>query len=1052
MKRILLAVFAALVAAPLLAAFPTPVAHWSGKITDGKVADLSGNGVTLTPGEGVTVVDDAEMGEVLAFSGLSNGWAQASVRFPHINARTIAMWIRREATIPLSGNSYPHIFGALCGLNCSWYLTDDKVRLALTGTPALDDNIYSKIAMSFPAEEWHFMVWTMNPTGTANQYEVAGYLDGVQVGTTQTLTFSKSIDYSDPETQTDYVVLGNNAKANNRGFYGQVKDVRIYGVALTQNQQTKLWLDAKALLPRKAIGYWPLETITGEEGAGKARATPDLSGNGHDLTCGGTDIAVVKGIQGNCFSLTAPFVNASNGNVGYGGLTFLANRVIGPYTLSMWIRRDQFEEVKNGPRLFADWAAPTLQLQFDALTGKRMNVSWDGKNHYTTADAVRRGGEWSFLTVVFDTAYDAETDAYSGKHAFYMDGEPVSYSADEVFSTPRFPLKKSSRFIFCSNVVPPAQGTRNFPGCIDEIRMIEGALTADEVKALYRGAAMVDAGADFAVTGEKAVLRGEVASRGVDFGMQTGYAGAVRWELVSAPDGGEDVVFARQENPVCEVTLPVAGAYVFRLSTVAGFLSQADEVTVTRESSASEQPPTVTGVAANPSAVAYSGVSALSATVSAGARVVWSKVSGPGAVLFQPANAAKTVAAFTATGDYVLRCTAETDAGTAFQDVPVAVSAAFAAGGVTTGLLAAWTFDDTIAESISGSSGLIYSNATNISTYRYVPGAVGTSVGMSGYYEYHNTGVPMPYGTDTFVDKTEPSEAERYRTISLWIYADSAMASASETTGAYIINQDNNLILQYYTPKAGTNAGRFAIYQVTALNEEQGLPNGSGRVIYFSAPSVPVLDRWAHLTLVLDRKNYSTAMGSGARMWVDDEQLVAYSGSTQNARMNAVNICFGGKKKPNDQSETTAGKWGYWESDTVSRKFPGLIDEVRIYDRALSVGEIAYLSANPACGNLAPGVDAPSVPAKFLKKQATAVSAVAGDDGQVETLTCRWEVVKGDASKVEFADPTALETTVTVAEAGDYAFRLVAFDGERTTYGESVEVTVEKPGCVILLR
>ena len=727
MKRILLAVFAALVAAPLLAAFPTPVAHWSGKITDGKVADLSGNGVTLTPGEGVTVVDDTEMGEVLAFSGLSNGWAQASVRFPHINARTIAMWIRREATIPLSGNAYPHIFGALCGLNCSWYQTENVVRFALAGpTAGSDDNIYSKIQMSFPAEEWHFMVWTLNPTGTANQYEVAGYLDGVQVGTTQTLTFTKSIDYSDPETRTDYVVLGNNAKANNRGFYGQVKDVRIYGVALTQNQQTKLWLDAKALLPKKMIGYWPLETITGEEGAGKARSTPDLSGNGHDFTCGGTDIAVVKGIQGNCFSLTAPY-NGSDGNVGYGGLTFQLNRVIGPYTLSLWVKRDQFEEVKNGPRLFADWANPTLQLQCDSLTGKRLNVSWDGKNHYSTTDAVRRAGEWSFATIVFNTAYDAETDTYSGKHAFYMDGEPVSYSADEAFSAPRFPLKKNSRFIFGSNAVPPAQGTRNFPGCIDEIRMTEGALTADEVKALYRGAAKVDAGADFAVTGEKAVLRGEVASRGVDFGMQTGYAGAVRWNLVSAPDGGEDVVFARQENPVCEVTLPVAGVYVFRLSTVAGFLSQADEVMVTRESSASEQPPTVTGATANPSAVTYSGVSALSATVSTGARVVWSKVSGPGAVLFQPANAAKTVAAFTATGDYVLRCTAETDAGTAFQDVSVTVSAAFAAGGVTTGLLAAWTFDDTIAESISGKSGLIYSNATDVTTLkRYVPGAVGT--------------------------------------------------------------------------------------------------------------------------------------------------------------------------------------------------------------------------------------------------------------------------------------------------------------------------------------
>ena len=75
------------------------------------------------------------------------------------------------------------------------------------------------------------------------------------------------------------------------------------------------------------------------------------------------------------------------------------------------------------------------------------------------------------------------------------------------------------------------------------------------------------------------------------------------------------------------------------------------------------------------------------------------------------------------------------------------------------------------------------------------------------------------------------------------------------------------------------------------------------------------------------------------------------------------------------------------------------------------------------------------------------------DDGNPGIGTSyEWVVVKGDASKVSFADPNAKVTTATVKEAGVYAFSLKCTDGERTTYGMPIESTVAVPGSVLSIR
>ena len=67
-------------------------------------------------------------------------------------------------------------------------------------------------------------------------------------------------------------------------------------------------------------------------------------------------------------------------------------------------------------------------------------------------------------------------------------------------------------------------------------------------------------------------------------------------------------------------------------------------------------------------------------------------------------------------------------------------------------------------------------------------------------------------------------------------------------------------------------------------------------------------------------------------------------------------------------------------------------------------------------------------------------------------LLCRWQVLKGDASCVVFADATARQTSVTFRKKGYYVIQLAVSDGERTTYSDPIDVTVLARGLMIILR
>jgi hypothetical protein len=111
-------------------------------------------------------------------------------------------------------------------------------------------------------------------------------------------------------------------------------------------------------------------------------------------------------------------------------------------------------------------------------------------------------------------------------------------------------------------------------------------------------------------------------------------------------------------------------------------------------------------------------------------------------------------------------------------------------------------------------------------------------------------------------------------------------------------------------------------------------------------------------------------------------------------------------------------------------QYEGLVDEVRIYDRALSDEEVAVLVDPKRCmAALPPSVDAGISHTVYLPQSAGKVGRVeVALEGRVDDAAgSRWQVLKAPAgAEVRFADPAAPRTAATLARPGDYVLALDA--------------------------
>jgi hypothetical protein len=107
-----------------------------------------------------------------------------------------------------------------------------------------------------------------------------------------------------------------------------------------------------------------------------------------------------------------------------------------------------------------------------------------------------------------------------------------------------------------------------------------------------------------------------------------------------------------------------------------------------------------------------------------------------------------------------------------------------------------------------------------------------------------------------------------------------------------------------------------------------------------------------------------------------------------------------------------------------------LLDEVRIYSKALSLVEIQDLYA-AAPANIGPVISSAGA-APGIAGQPFALTATVSDDGNPGPLTLGWSTLSGPGS-VAFGNPSAASTTAICSTGGLFTLRLTASDGAITT-------------------
>jgi len=184
---------------------------------------------------------------------------------------------------------------------------------------------------------------------------------------------------------------------------------------------------------------------------------------------------------------------------------------------------------------------------------------------------------------------------------------------------------------------------------------------------------VVNAGPDLTVTAPNtAVLNGSVK----DDGLPLSTSLKIYWIKLSGPG---TVALSAGSSPITNATFSLPGTYSMRLVGSDGLLTGTDDVVVNVLPAPANLAPKVragVNISIKLPSVANLAGSASDDGLPKPLVVGWSKVSGPGTVIFGAPTRVTTTAAFSTAGTYVLRLTATDGALTASSDVTVTVAPA----------------------------------------------------------------------------------------------------------------------------------------------------------------------------------------------------------------------------------------------------------------------------------------------------------------------------------------------------------------------------------------
>lgn len=969
-----------------------------------KIADASGNGRDLTLGSGCSLTNGVA-GPGLSFDGSANAWATFPA--PALGSRTVSLLFWREqGNGPLleGQTTYPYVIASLSTMNIHFYTTTDGCMAYVTGRPvALNGS-------SFARRQWNHLAWVYEQaeTGTANVFNAVCkfYRNGTLIATSASYTLTNT-------AASGTAILGSSYD-HTRPIFGVLDEVRVYGAALTDAQvkQEALRSMETGKTPR-LLGRWTMEEFIETN---SVRLVRDVTGSGYDLRIG-NGCQLTNGVDGRALN----FNGATN------AFSFFTNGpAVSSWSFAGWVRQDRASEtpVVAGnyyPRIF-NGSAGNLMMHFSQANN---GVTFQGYGHAASQACTIRpdSGIWAHYAVVNRMAYNAQSNDFASVPEFYVNGRKAATGVEKVAGKL---VWDPGYTMYYGNM--SQNSVRPFMGDFDDFRFYDGALSETQVQAIYLSLPPVSAGADFTASAETVSLQGRLGDSS-ESALRLGFDAQVSWTLVSAPEGGESAAIEAPASVCTRVTLPVLGDYVFRLTATNSAYAASDEVTVSRVAVPAENSaPTVTLEATAsvvlPATLPLTATIADSDGVLGTPRVSWAKVSGPDGVYFDPPFTNATEATFLSAGSYVLRCTADDGAATASADVEVTVTGSGAAG-LTNGLVRYYPVNNAPynKEVVGGS--------TAMTVPRYEAGVAGYGIRSYAAAGYSDTLQMLP---ESGPASSAPTNVT-HLAFSFWMYHDTSDTNVS--ANAALVDVNYTLGLYYGCQNASPG---FILFQQGA--------GGAAMTYTFPSPAPSPKNRWMHVYA-----SFARTTGDELELYIDGvKQTKSASNGKTAGRVVAQNIRLGG------MTQTSGGPQGL-VTNTVSggyysRVFPGVIDEVRIYNRKLTAAEIACLAANPVSVNRPPLAEPGAKRITGNQGTIRPLEAAAYDDGLPAgaSLAYRWRIVSGTADGVSLADDTRASTTVSLLKAGTYGLQLEVADGERVSYSDVVTIVVNPCGTVFSLR
>ena len=1011
---------------------PDPIIWWDMEaVSNGKIADRSGNGRDLTLGAGASLTNDyyGVNRNVLFFNGTKS--AYASFNAPAFSgSRSVSFWICREPTggpwrdENSSNNLYPyalfwrpirlHFYNDGNNGNHNMAVYDPNGARCFTTISLYGRKLWSHVTLTFDVTEQE---------GNVSYVKFKSYVNGLLQTVPNTVYCITNF-----ATTAGSSTLGNNGTNGDRPVFGAIGEVRLWDSVLTREQVAAEYERSLEGHGAQLLGHWTFDD-TETNGSGQL-VIKEATGLSSSITCGPGMNLSDDGVEGKAI--------VCDGTTNTWGTSGVKYYPLGDYTWALWFKQSLESPFNHVNKVGEDNRGPRIVVYSNGnfhLNAKPGIAQGSIYTHGGGTGAVdgqwdiplgKTPGEWNHLAIA--TRFTTETNVYQD---IYLNGE-LAYTTTEL---PASAFIRSSTGLLFANL---DNHKRPFEGMVDDLRFYAGAIPSNTIRRLYRGAAAVDAGADFSVAGGKATLCGAIGDSAPQ-GFRKGYAGTPRWSLVSAPAGGESAVILQPGSPVTAVTLPVEGSYVFRLSNVLEDvgLECHDEVTVTRLAVAGPAP------TVNLASAAASGVVGvpieLAAAATDGARVSWLKISGPGGAWFEPANAAITQGRFFEAGTYVVRCTAEKDGASATAEVTVTVAAFTRATTLSDGLIRWWPMaqGNPFGERVNGTTyaTLIQNHAT-----RLADGPNGYSFRPDGYEGYFKVNTNIGEVNASGVAKENDLPVEQWRAVSAWIYHDSTDTNTFKSAAIFAVPFTLGIWYDF-------NTSDGSVDQLRTYQQGQG-----GGAVYRSAtfPYDPT-NRWMHVYALFDRTG-----GSAFEIWIDGAQRTLSGTGTWAGRIKP-NTYIGGW--PANLDSTLGNSNGYLKHNTtgvgMSRCFPGKIADVRVYNRKLTAQEIQTLARTFGTENLAPAIDGfASDKMTVATKKSKAVATAVFDDGEPAggELTYQWSLLSGDVAAASFGDATVRETTFTATAVGTYVLQLAVSDGERTSYSAPLTVEVVAAGTIIVIK